>query len=134
MATVSDGNFAASLAGRLGRHSCLIDAASGLTVDPGQVPDLIAGYAAVFQAAGLRPGERVLVASPLSPLSCLAYLGAMYAGLVVVPVEERLLAASGAQLVGATGAKAIWTEQKAAFEWLNQTSALACLYGDLTGG
>jgi acyl-CoA synthetase (AMP-forming)/AMP-acid ligase II len=134
MVTASKGNFAGELAGRLGRHSHLIDAASGLTIEPEQVPRLVAGYGAVFRKAGLTPGERVLVASPLSPLSCLAYLGVMYAGLVAVPVEERLLATSGAKLVEATGANAIWTEQPAAFEWLRQMPQLICLHGDLAGG
>ena len=57
----------------------------------------------------------------------------MYAGLVVVPVEERSLAASGASLVEATGARAVWTEQKPSFEWLRQAPVL-CLHGELTGG
>ena len=133
MATVPEGNFAGWLAGRLGRHSCLIDAATGLTIEPAEVPGLIAGYGAVFRGAGLQAGERILVAGSLSPLSCLAYLGAMYAGLVVVPVEERSLAASGASLVEATGARAIWTEQKPSFDWLRQAPVL-CLHGELTGG
>lgn len=134
MATLPEGNFAGCLAGRLGRHSYLIDAATGLTVEPGAVPDLIAGYGAAFHAAGLQPGDRVLIASPLSPQSCLAYLGAMYAGLTAAPVEERSIAASGASLVEATGAKAIWTEQKAIFDWLRQLPSLLCLHGDLTEG
>jgi acyl-CoA synthetase (AMP-forming)/AMP-acid ligase II len=134
MATVPEGNFAGCLAGRLGRHSYLIDSATGLTIEPAEVPGLVAGYGAAFHAAGLRPADRVLLASPLSPLSCLAYLGAMYAGLVVAPVEERSLAASGKSLIEATGAKAIWTEQKAVFEWLHQMPALISLHGDLTGG
>jgi acyl-CoA synthetase (AMP-forming)/AMP-acid ligase II len=133
MATAWEGNFAGWLAGRLGRHSFLIDAATGLTIVPAEVPGLIAGYGAVFRSAGLQAGERILVAGSLSPLSCLAYLGAMFAGLVVVPVEERSLAASGAGLVEATGARAVWTEQKPSFDWLRQALVL-CWHGDVTGG
>jgi len=133
MATVPEGNFAGWLASRLGRHSYLIDAANGLTIEPAAVPGLIAGYGAAFRTAGLQAGERILVAGSLSPLNCLAYLGAMYAGLVAVPVEERSLAASGAGLVQATGARALWTEQKPAYDWLGQVPVL-CLHGDLTGG
>jgi acyl-CoA synthetase (AMP-forming)/AMP-acid ligase II len=133
MATAGEGNFAASLVSRLGRHSYLIDAATGLAIEPGEVPGLIAGYGAAFQAAGLHPGERILLSSSLSPTSCLAYLGALYAGLVTVPVEERSLAASGAALVAATGARALWTEQKVSFEWLQHNGPLH-LQGDLAAG
>jgi len=133
MATVPEGNFAGWLAGRLGRHSYLIDAATGLTIEPAEVPGLIAGSGAVFHNAGLRSGERILVAASLSPLSCLAYLGAMYAGLVVVPVEERSLAASGVGLMEATGARAVWTEQEPTFDWVHQ-APVVCFHGDLTGG
>jgi acyl-CoA synthetase (AMP-forming)/AMP-acid ligase II len=133
VALASRGNFAGCLAARLGRHSHLIDAANGFAIEPSDVPGLVAGYGAAFGAAGLQPGERILVAGSLSPLSCLAYFGAMYAGLVTVPVEERSLAASGTALVEATGARGIWTEQKSSFPWLNQ-SALIAFHGDVTGG
>ncbi len=129
----TDRNFADCLVGRLGQHSCLIDAASGSIIEAAAVPALIAGYGAAFRNSGLTSGDRVLIASPLSPLSCLAYLGAIYAGLVAVPVEERVLAATGMKLLGATGAKAVWTEQKAAFDWLVD-AAIVSLHGDLTGG
>jgi acyl-CoA synthetase (AMP-forming)/AMP-acid ligase II len=133
MADARQKNFSGCLVDRLGGHSCLIDAASGLTIDATDVPRLIAGHGAVFLAAGLQAGERVLVASSLSPLSCLAYLGAMYAGLVVVPTDERSLATSGANLVAATGAKAVWTEQAPSLDWLRR-APLLCFHGELTGG
>jgi acyl-CoA synthetase (AMP-forming)/AMP-acid ligase II len=133
MPTAAAGNFAGLLAGRLGRNSCLIDAATGVTVEAAAVPGLIAGYGAALRDAGLSPGERILVGSSLSPASCLAYLGAMYAGLVVVPVEERLLTASGAELVRATGAKAVWTEQILSLAW-QRGVPIAFLHGDLTAG
>jgi acyl-CoA synthetase (AMP-forming)/AMP-acid ligase II len=129
----SEGNFAGWLAARLGGNSCLIDAATGLSIEPAAVPGLIAGYGACFRDAGLRPDDCLLLAGSLSPLTCLAYLGAMHAGLVVTPVDERLLASSGASLVAATGAKAIWTEQKPSFAWLSGTNVL-CLHGDLGAG
>src|ERR1700722_10467571 len=131
MATLADGNFAGWLVGRLGRNSYLIDAATGATIEPAEVSTKVIAHASAFCDAGLQPGDVILLASSLSPLSCLAYLGAMYAGLVVAPVEERILATSGAKLVAATGAKAIWTEQKPAFAWLAETSAI-CLHGDLS--
>jgi len=133
MATVPEGNFAGWLVSRLGRHAYLIDAATGLTIEPAAVPGLIAGYGAAFRGAGLHAGEHVLIGGSLSPLTCLAYLGAIYAGLVVVPVEERTLATAGATLVEVTRAKAVWTEQKGSFDWLRQ-ARVPGLHGDLTGG
>ena len=56
------------------------------------------------------PGDRLLIGCSLSPSSALVYLGAMYAGLVAVPVEERALKAATGSLVEATGAKAVWNE------------------------
>jgi acyl-CoA synthetase (AMP-forming)/AMP-acid ligase II len=133
MSDAADCNFAARLAGRLGRHSFLIDAATDQTISPEELPGLIAGYAGGFRAAGLKTGDRVLIGSTLSPSSGLAYLGAMFAGLVAVPVEERSLISTGAGFAKVTGAKAVWTEQSIAPEWARELSVL-CLNGHLTGG
>jgi acyl-CoA synthetase (AMP-forming)/AMP-acid ligase II len=133
MGTPAEGNFAGWLVSRLGKHAYLIDAATGSTIEPDKVPGLIAAYASAFRDAGLQPGDPILLASSLSPLSCLAYLGAMYAGFIVAPVEERMLAASGPKLIETTGAKAIWTELKPAFAWLRENPILS-LHGDLAAG
>ena len=82
----------------------------GVTICPEDLPRLIAAYGASLLSAGLREGDRVLIGCSLSPSSALVYLGAMYAGLVAVPVEDRALTASAAMLLDATGAKAVWTE------------------------
>src|SRR5580693_8441704 len=102
MGVADDRNCAGCLARRIGKHSFLIDGATGQTISPGELPGLIAGYARAFCAAGLKTGDRVLIGSTLSPFSGVAYLGAMYAGLVAVPVEERSLVASGAGYAAAT--------------------------------
>jgi acyl-CoA synthetase (AMP-forming)/AMP-acid ligase II len=133
MAAASEGNFAAALVSRLGPRSCLIDAATGVTIEPAAVPGLVAAFSSAFQTAGLGAGERIVIATQLSPLSCLAYLAAMYAGLVVVPVEERSLATMGPDLIAATTARAIWSEQPANFEWLRHSPVMS-LHGDLTAG
>ena len=52
----------------------------------------------------------MLIGCSLSPHSALVYLGAIYGGLVAVPVEDRAVRASAAMLLRATGAKAVWTE------------------------
>jgi acyl-CoA synthetase (AMP-forming)/AMP-acid ligase II len=110
MTPTAEWNFAGRLVKRLGPCSYLIDAATGRTICPGDLPGLIEAYGASLTSAGLREGDRVLIGCSISPLSTLVYLGAIYAGLVAVPVEDRVLTASTAMLVKATGAKAVWTE------------------------
>jgi acyl-CoA synthetase (AMP-forming)/AMP-acid ligase II len=133
MGPAADRNFAVRLTRRLGKRSFLIDAATSQAISPAELPGLIANYAQMFCAAGLKPGDRVLIGCTLSPLSALAYLGAMYAGLVAVPVEERSLAANGAGYAKATAAKAVWTERSSSTEWARESSVLS-LNGELTEG
>jgi acyl-CoA synthetase (AMP-forming)/AMP-acid ligase II len=97
----------------------LIDAATGDTIEPSDLPRLISSSAAAFLSAGLRKGDPVLLGCALSPPSSIAYLGSMYAGLVPVPVEDRTLAASGSDLLQKTGAKAVWTEKDQPPRWLS---------------
>jgi acyl-CoA synthetase (AMP-forming)/AMP-acid ligase II len=103
-------NFAGRLVARLGPASHVIDAATGRSISPEDLPWLIAAYGAALMSAGLRERDRVLIGCSLSPASALVYLGAMYAGLVAVPVEERAVTASAEMLLEATAAKAVWTE------------------------
>jgi acyl-CoA synthetase (AMP-forming)/AMP-acid ligase II len=127
---VVEGNFAGQLVERLGPGSCLIDAATGRTISPEDLRRMIAAHAASLLSAGLSEGDRVLIGCSLSPASALVYLGAMYAGLVAVPVEERALTAGAAMLSEATGAKALWTETGLRESNLHARSIL-CLQGDL---
>ncbi len=110
VAATPEHNFARRLVERLGPRSYLIDAATGVAICPDDLPRLIAAYGTSLRSAGLRQGDRVLIGCSLSPASTLVYLGAMYAGLVAVPVEDRAVSASAAMLLKATGAKAVWTE------------------------
>lgn len=103
-------NFAGRLVVRLGPGSCLVDAATEHTISPQELPGLIAAHGASLLAAGLRKGDRVLIACSLSPSTALVYLGAMYAGLVAVPVEDLEVRESAAKLLEATGARAVWSE------------------------
>ncbi|HTL54268.1 MAG TPA: AMP-binding protein [Candidatus Limnocylindrales bacterium] len=127
-----DRNFAGLLVNRLGERSFLSDAATGQTVAATDLPRLIAGYAHAFHTAGLRPGDHILIVSTLSPHSGLAYLGAIYAGLVVAPVDERTMATAGESLLGATGARALWTEQASSAAKVGDASVLR-LQGNLAG-
>jgi len=105
-----DGNFAGRLVKRLGRCSYLVDAATRRTIQPEELPRLIVAYGASLISAGLREGDRVLIGCSLSPATALVYLGAIYAGLVAVPVEDRLLATSASTFLEMTAARAVWTE------------------------
>lgn len=109
---------------RLGANSHLIDAATGRIYQGRDLPDSIAGFASGWLKAGLRPGDRLLLSCALTPASTLAYLGAMYAGIVPVPAEERLLSSSGQSLLSKTQAKAVWTEDGARWDWLRTNDVL----------
>jgi long-chain acyl-CoA synthetase len=113
----SEWNFAGRLVERLGNSSDLIDAATGQTFPATDVPGLIAGFGAGFLSIGLKPGDRVLISCNLSPVSSLAYLGAMYAGYVPVLVDERTLSASGDLVFAKAHAKAAWTAQGVRWDW-----------------
>lgn len=113
----TDSNFAGRLLQRLGQNSQLIDAATGQTIPGKEVPGLIVGFAAGFLSAGLQAGDRVLISCDLSPTSTFAYLGAMYAGLVPVPVDERALATSGESLFQRARAKAVWAVKGVHCAW-----------------
>lgn len=123
-----DDNFGAHLFARLSGRSCLIDAATDHSIAAAEMRDRIGRFAAAFTAAGLTTGDRVMVGCNISPASTLAYLGALYAGLIVVPVNERGIAASGEQIYKATGARAIWTE-KITGDWLRR-SGIRYIEGD----
>jgi acyl-CoA synthetase (AMP-forming)/AMP-acid ligase II len=103
-------NFAARLVERLGENSSLIDAATGQTIAGRELPSLIAGFAAGFASAGLLTGDRILIGCGISPVSTIAYLGAMYGGFVPVLAEQRLLSSSGDSLLAQARPKALWTE------------------------
>jgi acyl-CoA synthetase (AMP-forming)/AMP-acid ligase II len=114
---LSAGNFAGRLVERLGAKSDLIDAATAQTFPAAAVPSLIVGFAAGFLSAGLRPGNRVLVSCGVDASSVLAYIGAMYAGCVPVPVDERMLADLGDLIFAKTQAKAAWIGKRARSDW-----------------
>ena len=123
-------NFAGRLVKRLGPCSHLIDAATGVTISPRELPRLIAAYGASLRSAGLSEGDRVLIGCSLTLSCALVYLGAIYAGLVAVPVEDRAVKDSGSVLLEVTGAKAVWTEAGLRGEWA-QEGRVVCLQGDL---
>jgi acyl-CoA synthetase (AMP-forming)/AMP-acid ligase II len=124
MAGSPECNFAGQLTKRVGEHSCLIDAATGETILPGDLPQLISNFGASLLSAGLRAGDRILIGCVLSPASTIAYLGAMYAGLVPVPVEEGVLISSFSGLLKGTRARVAWTEKNSRVEGIVDTGIL----------
>lgn len=113
----NESNFAGRLVQRLTENSHLIDAATGKTFSGEDVSGFIAGFASGFLSAGLRAGDRLLISCDLSPASTLAYLGAMYAGLVPVLVDQRALAASGESLFTRARAKTVWVAKGVRCDW-----------------
>ncbi len=128
MATSRELNFAGQLVERLGDSSYLIDAATVETILPSDLRRLIPGFGASLLSRGLKPGDRILIGCALSPPSSIAYLGAMYAGLVPVPVEESALVSQGKVFVQRSDAKAVWTEKSSRFDWV-QESDVPTLHG-----
>jgi acyl-CoA synthetase (AMP-forming)/AMP-acid ligase II len=128
----SEANFAGLLleqikkAQRLADASCLIDAATGETISFNELHQRIVRFATGFLASGVKPGDRVLIACAISPASTLAYLGAIYAGIVPVPVEERVLAASGDALFSRSQAKAVWSAKRNTSDWARD-KGIRCL-------
>lgn len=117
MSASSNCNFAARLLERAAGRSALIDAPSGETLAPGNLAVAVAEFASGFLEAGLRVSDRVVLVCDLSSTSALAYLGAMYAGLVPVPVTESTWATSGEATLRKTRAKAVWTRNGLAGEF-----------------
>lgn len=125
MAEAPGNNFSGRLVNRLGEHSCLIDAATGETILPSDLRRNIINFGSSVLSSGLKLGDRILIGCTLSPSSSIAYLGAVYAGLVPVPMEETALVASLAPLLKATGARAVWTENTLRFDGVPETKVLA---------
>lgn len=124
----SESNFAGRIVRRLGAASQLTDAATGLRIPAAQVPGLIVGAAAGFLSTGLQPGEPVLISCGLNSCSAFAYLGAMYAGLVPVPIEERSFQISGQSLFLKTRARAVWMGEDSQCTWTKEVGA-TCFKG-----
>ena len=128
MSLSAESNFAGRLVQRLGPGSHLTDAATGVNISAAEVPALIVGAAAGFLSTGLQLGEPVLISCGLSHYSTFAYLGAMYAGLVPIPIEERAFQSSGQSLYLKTCARAVWLGEESQCEWTKEVGA-TCFKG-----
>ncbi|GAA3889515.1 long-chain fatty acid--CoA ligase [Saccharothrix violaceirubra] len=89
------------------KHVALVDVTSGLSLTWSEIDALADAEAHRLVAAGVEPGDRVLVRLPTGPAFAVAVFGALRAGAVLVPVgpnhpeaeTRRALADSGARLV-----------------------------------
>lgn len=117
MPPCSDSNFATRVLARLSARSELIDAASGQKFSAVDLQRLISAFAARFRAAGLRPGDRVLISCGVDASSTLAYFGAIYAGCVPVLLDQRTLGDSGHLVFAKANAKAAWTDKLNRWQW-----------------
>jgi len=118
--TSNDWNFAATLIDRIGENSCLIDASDGRTLSGSDLSNSMVGFAVGFFSAKLQPGDRLLIVCRLSSASTLAYLAAIYAGIVPVLVDERALVVSGAEIFAKAAAKAVWMTRDAGWKWAEE--------------
>jgi acyl-CoA synthetase (AMP-forming)/AMP-acid ligase II len=110
-------NFASRLIQRLGPKSQLVDAPSGETIGAAEIRSSVKNAAATFLSAGLKAGDLILISCRLSPASTLAYLGAIYAGLVPIPLEDRSAENAGESMVAKIRIKAVWTEKENQCTW-----------------
>ena len=88
-------NFAGRLVRRLGGASSLIDAATGETLPGRDLSRLIASFAAGFQSAGLRPGDRFALGLQSQP--------GEYSG-----IPRRHVRRGGSSAGGGTPAGILW--------------------------
>jgi acyl-CoA synthetase (AMP-forming)/AMP-acid ligase II len=128
-------NFAAWLIHRMSRSSQLIDAERGVRIGTadgtsGSLAEAVQCTAAAFLKAGARAGQFVVLLMDISPESVLAYLGAMYAGCVVVPVDGGRDTASVTGIASQLEISAVWAPSGEAIARIDPGRALR-LHGAL---
>jgi len=123
MPSSPNSNFAARLVDRLGKNSRLIEAASGKTLGAADISRLIVGFAHRFLSVGLNPGDRVILSCGVNAPSALAYLGAVYAGIVPILLDERTHH-SGDLVFARAKAKAAWSLKPLRRDWVHNHGLL----------
>lgn len=76
-----------------------------------------------FLAAGLAPGDRVAISAPASVDAVVAYVGALRAGLVVVPVNTAYRQGEVAHIVGDAAPRAAVVDDRERGAWVTAASA-----------
>jgi acyl-CoA synthetase (AMP-forming)/AMP-acid ligase II len=126
-------NFAGCLVERMGPNSFFADATTGEIIKGSDLSKNVIRFAGGLIAKGLSARDRILISCGLNIDSALAYMGAIYAGLIPIPIEDRMLSAHGAVLLNKTQAKAIWTAKEIAGD-LKVPSDIIRLQGRLSDG
>ncbi|KOU26390.1 AMP-dependent synthetase [Streptomyces sp. WM6372] len=88
-----------------------------------QLDDLSARTAALLQARGVRPGDRVAVITPNVPYFPIAYYAILRAGAVVVPMNPLLKAPEIAFILRDAGARTVLTSPMSAAETAEAAAA-----------
>jgi acyl-CoA synthetase (AMP-forming)/AMP-acid ligase II len=91
---------------------CVTDLDDGSTLTYAELDARVAGIGAGLRAMGLAAGERVALLLPNGQAYLAAYLGAIAAGLVVVPLNVRLLRADYAHMLTDSGSRVLVTTRE----------------------
>lgn len=92
---------------RNGSRPCLLDRATDTTLTFGEVHDRAVAIGGALRDSGFARGDRVVVVAENSLALALLYFGALYAGVVVVPVNPVSTPDEIDHIVGASHARAI---------------------------
>lgn len=101
-------NFVAHLIERFSAESHLTDAASGVSIGGQDLSGEIASMGTAFLEAGLKGGDRLVLCCDLTPSTAIAYLGAIYAGLVAVPVDQKVFREKAEDIFETTEPRGVW--------------------------
>ncbi len=94
----------------------------GTWVSAGRLDERTADVARRFEAAGLTPGERVVLCAGTSAALVCAYLGVLRAGLTAVPVNPTYTRTEVQRLVRAARPAAALVESDQAASWIKQAT------------
>ncbi|MCP5055405.1 MAG: acyl--CoA ligase [bacterium] len=106
------GNFAGTLIEGLGTGVVLVDARRNQSLTGSELGAAVQARAARMQAAGVAPGDRVLLLADLDVDTAVTYMATIYRGAVVVPVERVELKRRREALVAKARPAAYWCSRE----------------------
>ena len=109
-------NFSNFLINKISKYSELIHAPSGEIYNSEMIKSFIAKSAGFLNQNGIKPGDRIILGTNLTPLSSIVYLSSIYAGVIPVPIEIDQLIGKLALYKEITDAKAIWIDENDSIE------------------
>lgn len=84
-------------------------------------------------AAGIKAGDKVAVTGKNSPEWAVAYLGVLFAGAVVVPIDYQLKTEEIAKLLEVSDAKALFVDEEKHERWASAPGKLVAVYSLRSG-